>query len=673
MKFTYNWLKDFVDVRLRPAALAEKLTMAGLEVKSLEARGGDQVFEIEITSNRPDWLSVIGIAREVAALTEKTVRLPAQLRVPPPAAPRSPPLSVVVASPPDCPLYTARLMQGIRVGASPAWLKRCLELVGCRSINNIVDVTNYILFTYGEPLHAFDADTLAGTLITVRRARRGEKLITIDGQERLLDEAIPVIADSTKPVALAGIMGGRESEVTGRTVNIILEAAVFDPALIRRAKRIMEISTESAYRFERGVDVETALYASEAASRMIRELAGGSVSGYARIGKAAAPKRRVAVSASSVENVLGVKVPAGRIKTILSSLGFMVRRAGDSLRVDVPSWRQDIRGAHDLIEEIARVYGYERIPAVVPPVVPAPGCPTARDEIAFIKQILTGLGFTEALTYSLTDAKSLAASAPAPEEGVIELMNPLSSEHAFLRPSIVAGLIACAARNFNQKEEFVAFFEIAKVYSRPSNPREEWGLSMAVGGVRPVMLADHVAKDKLGLLHLKGSLQVLFARLRIKDCRFCPTNDPLVTAVKIAGDSIGRLRRILPGACDIKNKELAVAEINLQKVFAGARYSKTFAPLPRHPAVVRDISFVLSCNYSMSAVRDALRAAGKPLLENIEVTDYYRGAQIPAGHRGITVSCSYRAPDRTLTESEVDPIHARVCGILTSNFAAVLR
>ncbi|MDP2941482.1 MAG: phenylalanine--tRNA ligase subunit beta, partial [Candidatus Omnitrophota bacterium] len=357
MKVTYNWLKEFVDIRIAAGALAEKLTMAGLEVVSLEERAGDFIFEIEITSNRPDWLSVIGVAREVAAITGRKLKLPSGTKGRKRGEGRgtkdAAEWKIRIEDRKDCPLYTAKIIRGVKVGPSPQWLKARLESVGCRSVNNIVDITNYVLFEQGEPLHAFDLDRLSGNTIIVRRALDNEKLVTIDGIQRVFSPGILLIADAQKPVAIAGVMGSQNSEVVQRTRNILLEAAVFNPVTVRSGRQRLGLQSESSYRFERGVDFQTACNASQRAAGLICELCGGEFIAAKSSGSDKVKLRRLTFDLSASNRLLGIKLPAAKAKKILSTLGFKLTSAGkDKLTVSIPAFRQDVSLPVDLAEEL---------------------------------------------------------------------------------------------------------------------------------------------------------------------------------------------------------------------------------------------------------------------------------------------------------------------------------
>ncbi len=676
MKFTYNWLKDFVEISLEAEALAGKLTMAGLEVKGFHAQEGDFVFEVEITSNRPDWLSIIGIAREVGALTGKPLRVPADFRARTSARSFKERIPVSVQSSKDCPLYTAKIIRGVTVGASPDWLRGRLELIGCRSINNLVDITNYVMFTCGEPLHAFDLDALHPGGVRVRRAAAGEKLVTIDGIERSLTPDMLVIADSRRPVALAGIMGGKETEVSEATTSVLLEAAVFDPGLIRRGGRLCGLSSESSYRFERGIDAQTALSSAWLAVALMKRCAGGECAAASVRQKVlSAKKRTISLTVAGVERTLGTTVGKQAVTGILGGLGFNVTaRGNDALSVGVPAWRQDVTLPVDLIEEVARVYGYERIPAHLAAVWPQVRPPDMRDAAAAVKNVLAALGMREVITYSLVDQQTVELSPGAAEAPA--LLNPLNSDQGLLRTSLIPSLVRCVAYNFNQKHPAVEIFEIAKVFSGPASPQEKYCLGMAMSGERSRLFEQGALRETLGFAHLKGVLETLCRRLGIENWAICSTDDPGVTDVKIRGDEVGFISYAhakLLDANDIKNRVVVTAQFDLENLLSCARKQKAYAPLPRYPGITRDITFVKPESEPLARIQEALLEAGRPLVRGIRVIDYYQGKQVPPGHRSVTISCLYRSDERTLTDAQIDPVHARLCAVLKERFRLALR
>lgn len=676
MKVTYSWLKDFVDLKIAPVQLANKLTMAGLEVVSLEQTGKDSVLEIEITSNRPDWLSVLGIAREVGAicgLKLKTVkRKETKIK-----DKDFLPLKISVSDKKDCPYYSGRLICDVKVGPSPAWLKQRLESLGCRSVNNIVDITNYILFETGHPLHAFDLDTLNQKEINVRRAKTGEKIMTISGEQKILDPGILVIADKDKPVAIAGIMGGKETEVNFKTRNILLESAVFNPILVRRGKQKLGLQSESAYRFERGVDLETAKIASLAAQELILKLAFGKPCAYKSAGAVKPYNCVINLDMAYVSKVLGVIIPGIKIKQILTRLGLGVKaKTKNILVVKIPGFRQDLKLPIDLIEEIARVYGYAKIPQTIPAIRPGRNIADTREIARGIKNILSGLGLHEVITYSLVDRALLIKSGINTPGSLIEILNPLSKEQEVLRPTLLPSLIRCLAHNLDQRQENIKIFEIADVFSGAADStREEPCLGIALCGTNSFLIKQGLVKDEVTLLHLKGILEILFNRLGVINFDFIRQDEHKINIVlgsEVAGFMLDLNRQALE-AFDIKNRQVILAELDLEKLFGHLNLGKKFSSIPKFPAITRDISFVIKNEVPVVALLSAIEAKGVPLLRQARVTDYYQGKQIPPGFKGLTISCIYRRDERTLTEEEINPLHEQICSLLKERFEIKLR
>jgi phenylalanyl-tRNA synthetase beta chain len=680
MKFTYNWLKDFVDVKLAPEALAERLTMAGLEVESVTPVGGDFVFEVEVTSNRPDWLSVAGIAREVAALTDKGMKPPAYQKIIPPRSKRETErFAIQIEDKKDCPLYTARIIREVRVEASPAWIKERLEMVGCRSVNNVVDSTNYIMFTWGQPLHAFDLEALSTDTIVVRRATPAEKITTIDGEQKLLSPEIMVIADKRRPVAVAGVMGGLDTEVHVGTRTVLLEAAIFNPVVVRRGRRILGIQSESSYRFERGVDPSCVDFNSRQAAALIEQYACGQTT----LAKSSSPpdtkKKFIHFDIEQGARVLGLAVlPPTKVKTILTHLGFGVRvSAKDNFSIEVPAYRPDVNLPEDLIEEIARIIGYEHIPETLPSVKPQVFSDQRRPLVAKTKNILVGLGLQEVITHSLVSKADLAGFSGMGAGEPVEVENPLSQEQAILRPSLLPSLLRAVAYNLNQRQSPVTIFEVSDVFSsdEKTGVSEELHLGLALCGTKSLYVAQGLLKDDLGLLHAKGIIETLCVRLGVKGLSWIP-RDASTIEIFTGEEKIGTVVDIPEGVLerlDIKNRRASAAEIYLEKVFAAGTTTKKFTSLPLYPGISRDISVVLAEDIPVGEILTAIRDTGGKLLEQVTVVDYYKGKQIAAGSKGLTLSCLYRSPARTLTEEEVVPVHARVLNTLVEKFHAAIR
>ncbi len=680
MKVTYNWLKDFVDIKLSPQALADKLTMAGIEVSSIEEKYGDYVFEIEITSNRPDWLSVIGLAREVAAITGAKMKKVQGTRCKEQGN-FSDSLAIRIEDPKVCSLYTAKIIRKIKVEASPDWMRKRLELVGLRSVNNIVDITNYILFETGEPLHAFDLDKLSGLEICVRRARQGEKIITIDDKTYNLNPGILVIADKIKPVAIAGIMGGKTSEVNFNTKNILLEAAVFNPIIVRRSRQALGLNSESSYRFERGVPAEVAIEASSRATELILELAAGKLTLAKQQGKIVTKPKTINVSNGLVNKILGVNVKPALIKSGLSALGFNVKaKTKNNFAVKVPVFRPDVSLIEDVIEEIARVFGYDKIPVTLPAIKPQLAGYSARDLITAVKNTLVCLGLSEVVTYSMVDKVILTDFNLNPDNATIEILNPLSRDQDALRLSLIPSLASRVAFNLNRKQEYINIFETADIYHWQEGrdvPVETPALGLAFCGSRSLFFEHGSAKESAGFLHAKGVISALFEKLKFPAVRFLESaENPSEIGAFIKNEKIGRViilpKRLLE-RLDIKNRQVCAAEIMLDKLMPYAGRKKSFKDLPMYPEISRDISVLLKQDVSLDEVIDGIKAQAGLALESIKVADFYKGKQIPSGFIGVTISCVYRSLERTLLEAEVAPLHERIVEFLRTKFEAKLR
>jgi len=681
MRFTYNWLKEFVNVKIPAQELAKRLTMAGLEVVSVKAMDNDFVFEAEITSNRPDCLSIVGIAREVAAILGvklKVVNNRLNKKYLTPKTKHPAPFSIEIENKKDCPLYNAKIIRDVKIGPSPDWLKTRLELIGCRSINNVVDITNYIMFTRGQPLHAFDLDKLNSDRVSVRRARSGEKLVIIDGQEKTLDADILVIANKNNPVAIAGVMGGRDTEVNPDTKNVLLEAAVFNPALVRSGRRKLGLESESSYRFERGVDLQKTEFSSSECLRLIQEFSQGECV----FSKSSAPlkvkNKKITLDITRVKKILGIEnINQAKIKKILYDLGFKLKTKGkNNLSVEISSHRPDVTLEADLIEEIARLLGYENIPTTLPAIIPKASFDRKRELVSKTKDILVGLGLNEVITYSLI-SRDLLKSQINQRSEPIEIANPLSKEQEILRPTLIPSLLKCTAYNLNQKENYINIFEIANGFlkSTDNKPREGILLSIALCGSKTYFLQQGLVKDEAGLSNLKGILEALFEHLGIKDYDFHSQGAEEIS-VNVHQEKIGTMLNLptyILDNLDIKNKAVVALELSLDRLFSHADLTKKFTQLPVYPAISRDISFILKEELPVEEVLKSIKDKAGELLSGVRVVDYYKGKQISAGFKGLTISCIYRSDRRTLTETEIDPIHTDVVNILKEKFQAQIR
>lgn len=675
MKFTYNWLKDFIDIKISAQGLAYKLTMTGLEVKSLEKVGQDWVFEAEVTSNRPDLLSILGIAREVSAITKAKLKIQNPKRQIPKTK-ESLRLDLKIEDRKDCPLYSAKIIKDVKQRPSPDWLKERLELIGCRSVNNIVDITNYVLFTYGQPLHAFDLDKLEGNTIIVRRAKEGEKLVAIDGQERSLNQGTLVIADSKKAVALAGVMGGKDTEVSAGTKNILLESAKFDPLAVRRARQRLGIDSESSYRFEREVDINMVEEASLYAVNLIEELAKGNLCLNKTSAHIKDKKKTISLNISDVERIAGIAIPKRDIKPILAGLGFKIKKdSNQGLTLEVPSFRKDINLGIDLIEEIVRIWGYERIPSSIPSIKPTVIDSAHLELTGILRQTLIGQGLNEVITYSLI-GKDILCKAGVSANEAIEISNPLSLQQEILRPTLLPGLLSCVAKNVNHRQS-VCVFEIAHIFKEG---KESLSLGIAICGARHLYLDSGRQVESLNIFYLKGIIESALKNLGIRYCEFILKDMGYFDTGHSVNALIGKknigffgqvLRRI--SEVEVKEKPVFFAEFNLDEVFPCADLTKKFKPLPLFPSVQRDMSLLLKEEIAAKEILAFIQETRPSLLNEVKVVDYYKGEQIPSGFKGITLSCIYLSRERTLTDEEVNAAHLALCDKLRERFSAQFR
>jgi len=671
MKISYNWLKEYVEVKNSVKQVAQWLTMIGLEVTSVEEKDKDAVLEIEVTTNRPDWLSVIGVARELSAVTGKRLKTPKLPNILPVIV-REKQIQVEVHDKLLCPRYTARIIDNVRVGPSPEWLRERLEAIGVRSINNVVDITNFCLFELGQPLHAFDYDKLIGRCVMVRRARKGEKIVTIDRVERELDHHMLVIADEKHPVAVAGVMGGLDTEVSEATTKtVLLESAYFDPISIRRTQRGLGLSSDSSYRFERGVDLEGVLFASDRAARLMAQECGGKIGIVKDVGTKVAKPNVIKLSMNKVNRILNVGLSPLAAKKIMVNLGLRVSGAQEELRVGVPSWRKDLEREEDLIEELARIHGYDKIPTTIPQMVGHTdriGLSRRIEQRA--REVLIAQGLDEVLNYSLIDRKDLKTVQLVDDTAIISIKNPLSSQQEVMRPNLLCGMLKVARHNFNRKVDDVGIFELSNVYIRLAagdQYHEYPHLSILMSGG-----AD--------FFNLKGILEILFEKLGVQGVEFASGGPGIVNAgsaakIIIQGEEVGFMgeaARDVLAAFDIKQK-VYLCEMRFAQCLKYVAVDKRFAGPPKFLPTKRDISLVVEKGVHVKDLLAAIREGGGAILKSAALIDEYFGAQIPAGKRGLTFSLEYLSDERQLTETEIEKAHSSIREALVNRFAASLR
>ena len=643
----------------------------------------DTVLEVAITANRADCLSVLGLAREVAALLDAPLRHP-KVSV---AAAATPGLQarVTILDPIHCPRYAARLMTGLTVAPSPFWMRRRLQMAGLRAINNLVDVTNYVLLEFGQPLHAFDFERLRGGEIIVRLPRPAERsFTTLDGAERPLDPETLLICDAQGPVALAGIMGGLDSEVTGSTTQVLLESAYFNPRTIRRTAKRLGLSTEASYRFERGVDPDGVIHALERATQLMCQMGDGHVAA-ARLDEYPAPIQhpRLNLRVSRANQVLGTDFTSEQMLHLLRRLHLPALAVDtENLVLQVPPFRGDLEREVDLIEEIARLAGFDAIPVTLPRGVvatPRPG-PEVR-LLAAARQLLEGLGFFEVITYSFQPDRLGSLLTPAADtSAALRLANPLSEEQAMMRTSLLPGLLDTLRRNTLKQSLDVRLFEISTVFAPRAGedlPQEEHWLAGLMYGPREEV-AWNTMPAPINFFDLKGLAETLLEGLLIPDVTFAADGLPgyLRYGARVLSGSreLGVLGELRPDIGERLDLEGDIFGFNLNfAALCQASLPPRFTPLPRYPAVYRDIALVLGDRIPAARVAQALYQYGRPWLVEARLFDVYAGDPVPAGKRSLAFRLSYRDPERTLTDDLVNTHHQALVAALEKDLGAELR
>jgi phenylalanyl-tRNA synthetase beta chain len=675
MKISLQWLNDYVEHKLKADELVERLTMAGLEVEHVEDLGYTKTLEIEVTPNRPDCLNILGIAREVSAITQAPVKRPKITAY----KSTKEKVSVTISDREDCGRYIATVIKGVRVENSPQWLKERIEALGMKSINNIVDITNFCLMELGQPLHAFDYDKLLGKKIIVRRARRGEEIKTLDGQTRKVDDNILIIADEKRPVAVAGVMGGEETGVTAATTNILLESAHFSLGLIRKATRSLGITSDSAYRFERGVDWDTIESGANRAIDLILKLAGGTVEIRTDVTthKPKTIKPAITIGQNEIEALLGTKLPLAKCKAILSKLDFDVKPSGkEALKVTPPVFRGDVSQPVDIIEEVARIIGYDHLPMTQPTIRAINIAPDAskRTKKKAMYERLIAQGYNEIITMAMTNQKNLEKSAltvPHP----LKIVNPLSGDQEFMRPSLLPSFLSVAVSNLNHGEKNLRFFEFGRIYLNGAE-RETLGI-LATGQRYDDWRINK--KEQADFYDLKGAVESALEPLGLKNISFEQGQEQGFDACALikSGDKVlGTLGRISGEALsrwDIKAQNVFFAQIDIEAVTAFAKTSPWFAAINDYPSVVRDVSLAVPQDVAFDQIREICVALGGENLKTVRFVEEYVGEKIQSGQRGVVFSLVYQSSKGTLKENEVTQTHDAVCKALVDKLGATRR
>ncbi|MCU1265831.1 MAG: phenylalanyl-tRNA synthetase, beta subunit, non-spirochete bacterial [Acidobacteria bacterium] len=701
MYISYNWLYELTGTILTPAELRESLTMVGLAIDAVEDKGSDSIIDVEVPSNRPDCLSHIGIAREVAVIESGQVTFP--LSKPPTVAGRTEDLtSIAILDPHLCPRYAARIVRGVKIAPSPEWLTMRLEAIGQRPINNVADITNYVLHELGQPLHAFDLARLNEERIIVRRAASEETLKTLDGVERKLEAGMLVIADAQRPVALAGIMGGEDSEISSQTTDVLIESAYFNPDSVRQTARALGMDTEASRRFERGADYGGVIRAQQRCIELICEIAGGvATENVIDVVGDLPPERRIEFHFARVEELTSLRVAVPEMLRILKGLGFVIANEAESnegsLTFIVPTWRIDVEREEDLIEEIARHSGYDRIGSELPAAHAAGEYQPQELTRRALRRSFLASGYDEAINFSFIDTATddqiellpnLGAQLAATrlrgrksKELLVTLRNPIVENAVRMRPSLVPGLLSSLRHNLNHGERDVSLFEIGRIFAAEQSaelPHECEALAfIASGGVQEAGRAQ--ASREIDFYDAKGALEAAVDATRFGPLQFEKVSarhlrEGQTAAIKLHGEVIGSLGRLSESvAASYKFRQAVyVGELDLTAFLASAERPVLYRPLARYPGVSRDVTFLVSRDVAFADLLQAVLDDKEAECRKVQLVGVYEGANIPEDKRSITLRFEYRSDERTLRDDEVEERHRSLVAKLAQKFNAEL-
>ncbi len=690
MRVPYEWLKEFVDITATPEEVAERLTMIGLEVEGSESVKGDTVFEVNVTPNRPDCLSIIGIARELSAAFKTPLKIPAH------DIKGEQPISdffVEILTPQLCNRYAGRVIKDVMISESPEWIKTRLEKCGIRAINNIVDITNYVLLEFGHPLHAFDADKISSKKIRISTAGTNNKIVTLDGIERELHEDALLIWDSVNPIAIAGVMGGMETEVSDKTNNIFLESAYFEPFSIRRTSKKLNLASESSYRFERGTDIEFLEKALNRAALIISEIAGGTIHKIIDVYPVKYVSEPVEVGYKRINNILGTNLSNVDMLEILKRLGIPAEDKGNVFVVYPPSHRRDIKRDSDIAEEIARIYGYSMIPTTIPKSPLSSGRLNKKTmNINRLREAMRKTGFSEVINYSFMGMSSLDMLA-IPEADrrrkVIAINNPLSQDECLLRTTLIPALIGNLKYNLDRGIEDIRFFEISRVFSATADLREDIEKmlpleELRLGGIFYREKTPSLWKEDVQEFFItKGALESMFEDLKISEYSFSSSSEPFLHTgqacdIYVKNFYVGYLGVLGPEIVEkldlIKQKpEIVLFEINLDLFLTLIPDSIKYSQIPKYPCIERDIAVVVDENIPAAEIKDIIRNFPSELIEDISIFDFYKGTNIPEGKKSLAFNIIYRSKEKTLTDEEIEELHASLVKYLLGKTGGELR
>ncbi|MGO9517075.1 MAG: phenylalanine--tRNA ligase subunit beta [Candidatus Korobacteraceae bacterium] len=692
MRILPAWLREFVTIAADDRQLAEDLTSAGIAVESVQEGNGSTVYEMDLTTNRVDAMNHYGVAREASAIYDAELKkiapklpngtadpsAPAANSGPPSVGMTSSVFSIVIEDAQGCARYTARIVRNVKIGPSPQIVARRLELLGSRSINNVADATNYELNELGHPTHAFDLDLLEGGTIIVRRARASEVLKTLDGVERKLTPEDLVIADAKKPVALAGVMGGFDTMITERTKNVLIESAWFDPATIRSMAKRHGMHTDASHRFERGADWGITPLACDRVAELILASAGGEVQGK-QIDTVARKVERAAIALrrSEVNRILGIDLEENEIKRILGDLGFGVTPAsGGDFSVQIPSWRLDVEREVDLLEELARIHGYNKFPNTLPAFRGAVETLPNEPKEARARETMLALGYNEAISITFIseeDAKTFGGGEP------LAIANPLSEEAGYLRTSMLPGLLNMVAYNLNRGNNDVRLFEAGEVFEKVGDGREERRqLGFAATG-DAIAKSLHSATQPYTFFHMKGDVEVLLAAFQHSSLYFDAQTPEYLHPGRSAravmdGETVARFGQVHPDLAAARKfrQEAYVAEVLLDRLYRHALREPRYEPISKFPAVERDFSFVFDDAVTFERVRSAVEELQVSELQKFAPAEVYRDEKVGAGKYSVLLHAEFQSKERTLRDDEVAQWSSQIIAKLES-LGGVLR
>ncbi|HEY4951408.1 MAG TPA: phenylalanine--tRNA ligase subunit beta [Candidatus Acidoferrales bacterium] len=695
MKVVYNWLKEFVDVTASPADLRARLSLAGVAVDSIEETAAGPVLDAEVTANRPDCLGHLGIAREVAAIYRLPLK-PLHPKLKESSEKVADVTRVEIQAPDLCGRFTARVLRGVKVQPSPDWLRQGLEAIGEKSINNVVDVTNYVMFELGHPLHAFDFDKLQEQRIVVRRAKPGEKIRTLDGAERTLTKDMCVVADAGRAVGIGGVMGGAETEISFSTRNVLIECAWFDPISVRRTSKALGLRSEASYRFERGADPEMAELASRRAAELIRQVAGGElIAGVVDVYPHRAPEKKIELSRKELLRVMGADVPDRDIEAILSALDFHpvrvdVNRGSDGSIAAVwecrqVSWRQDVTRGIDLIEEVARHYGYDKFPSRLPPAkLPAHRLPHAEAQNR-LRERIVALGYQEIVEIPIVDTQRNELFRPENLAPAV-IGNPLAEVASVMRSTGTVSMLRAIEWNLNHGQRNLRLFEIGKTYElRDGEPVETQVLTLGATGMMQEKTIYEAARE-FSSADLKGDLDrigELAGGFAWQSGGPQWLTGSRAAQISLAGKSpapanigvTGQLARRIAEVYKFR-RDVFVAELKLEPLVTGveaATAARRFKPLPRFPAVERDFSLVLADGVTFAQVVETIRSLQIAELESIEAADLFRGGQVPPGKFSLMIRVKFQSAEATFADAQLNDFSTRIVAALQEKLGATLR